>query len=61
MVLPCPVITVPKREGKPLESQLRADRLWVQNRKEAGGQESLGSFDAGRLRQARPKEMHENA
>ena len=55
------MITVPKKEEKPPGSQLKADRLWVQNRKEAGGQESLGSFDAGTLRQARPKEMHENA
>ena len=61
MVFPWLGIKVPKREEKPRESQLVAARLWVQNRKEAGGQESLGSFDAGRLRQARPKEMHENA
>ena len=61
MVFPPPMITVPKREEKPPGSQLKADRLWVQNRKEAGDQESLGSFDGGTQRQARPTEMHETA
>ena len=61
MVFPCLEIKVPKREEKPRESQLMAARLWVQNRKEAADQESLGSFDGGKLRQARPKEMHVNA
>ena len=61
MVFSCPVIKVPKREEKPLESQLMADRLWVQNRKGAGDQELLGFFDGDTQRQARPTAMHETA